>query len=317
MKFHFPRFLLGLLIPILILGLMTSCERWDPIMEDRDPSVTSINGRISCIDASGFPMVKVYALITDQNNNPVTDLEIGNFNISESGKPGIIHNVHETGIPLYIILVLDRSGSMYPSYGSTGTTDLNNAVKDFLEELDFSRTYVEIIDFGTNVVISQEFTQNENDLISIIDSREPESAQMGGTALYDAIGKGIDEAGDVAIGSTVVIAMTDGGENSSTRFTSVSSVIDHANDHDQPVNTIVYGTYWTDPDMQMIANQTDGTYGQASSGAELSQLYVDLIPTEEDHVQIDFRSRVSGSRKLIVYLTYGKLEDKFSKIYSP
>jgi len=316
MRSYSGRFLLGLLIPILILGLVTSCERWDPVMSDRDPSVTSINGRISAVDSSGFPMVKAYASITDQDNNPVTDFEIGNFNISESGEPGIVHNIQEARIPLYVILILDRSGSMYPSYGSTGTTDLNNAVKDFFKNLDFSRTYVEIIDFGTSVVISQEFTQNENDLISTIDSKESESTKMGGTALYDAIGRGIDEANTVTMGARLLIAMTDGGENLSTRFTSVTSVINHANDHDQPVNTIVYGTFWIDPDMQMIASQTGGTYGQASTGAELSQLYVDLVPGE-DHVQIDFRSRVSGTRKLTVYLTYGKLEYKFSKTYSP
>lgn len=309
-----------LIFSIIIFFLsLAGCEKWNPLRTKPTSSVNSIDGSIRCIDSTYFPHVKAYTRIIDQNGNPLVDFKIGNFNISENGKPGVICNIKKSQGPLFIALVLDRSGSMYwYENGKTtnGTTDLNNAVKEFFNNLDFSITSVGIIDFGTNVIISQEFTKDKDALITAIDNKEPESAGMGGTALYDAIAREIDEVNKVSGGEILLITMTDGTDTASLTYTR-DSVISYANTHNQIVNTIAYGIDLNLYSLQLIASQTGGIFGHATTGDELAQLYLQFIPTEKDHIRINFRSRVSGSRKLTVYCTYGSLTDKFSKTYSP
>ncbi len=296
---------LNIILPIIVL-IICGCDRSRKgPMSEPGASITSISGYLSMMDKNDYPYKDLYAKVADNNGNPVTDLKVGNITIAEDGNPAIPLDVEASIGPLSIVLILDRSGSM----SGDPTTALNEAASGFVDSLS-ARDFVEIIDFGTTVQVSQSFTNSKSSVKDVINNGD---ATMGLTALYDAIVKGVQDIQNIG-GYRVIVAMTDGGDCASTN--TLNDAISLAISYNQPVNTIGYGTSYNPANLLKIASDTGGLYDSASSSSELYQVYQKMVPTPvEDHVKIKFRSLTQNAGGATIYILYGLLSCSFSMDY--
>jgi hypothetical protein len=113
-------------------------------------------------------------------------------------------------LPLSVLFIMDASGSMH-SMGNEPLQGLNNLIKQQKESGDFKFTLIT-------------FNQIVKTVIDDMDGKDvPELTRAhyspdGMTALLDAIGEGITKQKERKIDNVLVVVLTDGLENSSTRF---------------------------------------------------------------------------------------------------
>lgn len=303
MKKLFSVILTGMLI--LAIAVTTGCDRRSRgSLSEPASGVTSINGAVSMVLRDDYPYNEIYARIKDNNDNVITGLKLGNVHITEDGNPVVQIDLEAAMSPLAIILILDRSGSM----DGQPTTSLNKAASGFVDSLS-DRDYVEIIDFGDEVEISQSFTNDREKLKKVINEG---TGNMPMTMLYDAIGVGIDEMQKMG-GDRIIIAMSDGYDNSSKNYTTFQSIINYAISKNQKINTIGYGGAH---DLDTIASDTGGLFIEAASGDELYEAYQRMVPVPVvDHVKVQFRSRDKEADGVTMYVIYGSLTCRFTGTY--
>lgn len=297
---------------ICLIFSFVGCKKLHPTRSNPPSNITNIFGSISDVRTDHSPYMELYVKITDQNNTPIIDFQIGDFAITENNTPLPIDSITYSRTPLSVVLVLDRSGSMDDGSANPPYKQLNEAVIGFINALSLI-DMVEIIDFGTTVEISKEFTNDKNELIDTINSH---GADMVLTHLWEAAGIGVEEV-QKGFGYKLLLVMTDGGDYSSagTKYPDVYSVANYAKSINQPVYCIGYGTLY-DPELQYLAQETGGAFSSASSAQDLTQIYNSFIPTEVDHTLLHYRTREKGTKKVEVYLNYGVFSEKFTSQYS-
>lgn len=166
-----------------------------------------------------------------------------------------------------VSLVFDASGSMAGS-GNAGAKQGGHA---FIDLMDGVVDEAAIIFFTQVVTIYQQMTTIKPMLHSAVDG-VPAS---GATAVWDGIYAGIIELINNGVNSCRgVIAITDGGDNSSSR--TVAEIISVANRHDIRVFTIGLGTGVNATELEQIALLTGGRYYQTSNAGQLPAVYQEI-----------------------------------------
>ena len=114
--------------------------------------------------------------------------------------------------------------------------------------------------------------------------------------------------------------MTDGNENSSSTYLSAESIIEHANANGISVYTVGFDNPgWGSPDyslLERISEETGGRSFRSDDSAGLQDIFQEILEQFKNLVEVHFRTRMSGSRELKVYLTYGDYTDIFGRRYS-
>ncbi|MFW6172159.1 MAG: vWA domain-containing protein [Elusimicrobiota bacterium] len=269
-------------------------------MSEPSSDISSIDGSIMMVDKGSFPDSYIFARIVDQNSDLITDFKLGNFNITEDDKPVIVNGLEKGQVSCAVVLVLDRSGSMLAS----PTEALNEAACGFIDKLP-SGSMVEIIDFNSEVKVTQEFTTDKSKLKQVINS-----AQVGGgTSFYDAVAEAIEDAADIKGFYKMIIAMTDGEDNSSSKY-ELDSLIEYSSKKWQPIQVIGYGPV-NETALRALGTKSNGSYSFASTGEQLKSIYENLVP-EQEVLNIHYRSLSNKAKKVSVYVVYGSLTQSFS-----
>lgn len=237
----------------------------------------------------------------------MTDFAIGNFSISENGKPTIVTGVKKVNNaeePLSTALVIDRSGSM----GTDTMEAAKDAAKSYVNAMEYTDSAA-IILYDDQIEITQSFTSDKNALISAIDT----AAARGATATYDAMLKGVDELKKQK-GRKVVLVLTDGDDNSSSN--SLSDTIVKINQGGVCAFCVGVGYGVEMVNLDAIANGTGGRSYSSLTGNDLTAIFQNVLYQLNNQVQINFRSRVGDNpRDLTIYLNYSSLSTSFKKTY--
>lgn len=278
---------------------LSACDRSkNPILSIPDAGSTAIKVECPQVENSRFPECRAYVLITNQADQPITDFRIGNFTILENGGPSVVTaagKVNNSEDPLSVVMCLDRSGSM-----SSDTAALNDAAKQFIDLLGVNDA-AEIIDFSSEVKITQSFTTDKTLLKQKID----EPPEYGATALYDAVGLAAKELKSRS-GRKFILAMTDGYENASNEYTTTTSVADAVNKGGIAAYIVGLGSYIDTASLQFITSSTGGRYYNSPTSAQLAAYFAQILNLMQNLVKVDFRTRLDNSvRELGVYLNYG------------
>jgi Mg-chelatase subunit ChlD len=118
------------------------------------------------------------------------------------------HRLHVTEPPVSMVLIWDTSGSMSGRY-----EDLGRAVEAYIDQVQPSER-LHLIDFDSSVqLLTSDFT---SDRAALRAAAQGHFDADGGTAFYDAIGKGIELLEGVT-GNKAIVVMTD-GEDSASRL---------------------------------------------------------------------------------------------------
>jgi VWFA-related protein len=231
-------------------------------------ATTSMKVTINQIDASYYPDVICYVVVTDEADRPLPGLTKDNFSVSEDGVIQNINSVSSIALvgggqptPISVVLTVDKSGSMKEE--GKMETAISAATKfiDLMHPDDKAL----IVGFSNDVRIGT-FSSSKPPLKSLV-----ESLLAGGeTALYDAVVASTDEVVKES-GRKAVIVLTDGIENKSKiKYETMMEKIKMAG---IPVYMIGLGNTINENVMRQIAWDTGGRYYHVPNSADLVNLY--------------------------------------------
>lgn len=288
---------LALIMPV------TGCSRKNnPIFGPRDNSVTAVQLFIPQIDTTNSENNRIFASVVDQLDNPVTGFKMGNFSVLEGGEPGVPFDVSPVTEPLFLMLVIDRSGSMGSGPGSR-TEAANAAAVDLVNALS-SSDYAAILEFESTTNLTLGFTNDKTLLINTINAGGP----LGATALYDGT---VDAANYVQSqpGRRLLLVLTDGEDNASAA--TIEGAISHVNRLGLSAYMVGLGNGISEATVEQMGRETGGDHFTSTTGTDLSAIFLSILSRFNNMYYIKYRRRSRGSISLFV--NYGDLSDRADK----
>lgn len=151
--------------------------------------------------------VLLHATVVDDKQHIVTNLDKGDFNVFEDGRPQTITSFRHEDIPVAMGIVVDNSGSMREKRQKVNAAALN------LVRSSNPNDEVFIVNFNDEYYLDQDFTSNMNKLKEGLEKIEA----RGGTALYDAVVASAEHLKkDAKLEKKVILVVTDGEDNESS-----------------------------------------------------------------------------------------------------
>lgn len=165
-----------------------------------------------------------------------------------------------------VMLVLDESGSI----SSSNFSMMKELCIGLLDDFNDSDK-IGVVTFDDNIRVASGLTQKD----SILPVLEQLVQHNGTTAIYDAIYTACQEFEEESPSAKIVIALTDGKDNSSNR--SYSAIAQTAKDSNIIVYTIGVGSSVSTNALISIAENTGGQYYAASNFSELAAVFNRVI----------------------------------------
>lgn len=223
--------------------------------------------KVQRLDTSNYPLINATISVIDDSGrakkiDPDSSILINMItNIDE-------HNLRHNVSPGYILLLLDKSGSM-----RSAMKPLKKAVKYFIDLLP-DYFFVAIIAFDRKPKLIADFTQDKVFLKKIVDKLYAK----GATALYDSIYLGLKKLSLLENKNTYLIVLTDGKDQTYEGSPplskhSLKEVINYANELNIPCFTIALGNEADYDVMKKIANRTRGIFYNLPEAKDLINLY--------------------------------------------
>jgi VWFA-related protein len=262
---------------------------------------------ITLIDAdSAFPTINAYVLVRDGTGQPVPDLGQEAFELAEDGIPVKIATFLSAGQQaVTAFLVIDHSGSMDRDDKMGGARE---AAKVFvsLTRQDMDSLGILVFDDAIKTLSPLKHVNraDKDALTRQIDAVRAD----GGTAFHDAVYAAVEQL-QGASGRKVVIALTDGKDESSRR--SVDQAIAFAKDNHIPVYTVGLGS-GRDIDtsrLEKLAEETGGEFHQAPTADQLAELYRRIAQELQNEYVLSFTSPTPDldgtQREVVVNIKHG------------
>ena len=153
-------------------------------------------------------LVMMYTSVFDKKGNFVGGLEKKDFNVYEDGVKQEIASFSREDIPISMGIILDLSGSM-----ESKIDRITSAARAFIQSSN-PQDEVFLIGFNDEAELLQGFTNNIDEITDALDN----AIVMGGTALYDAVYLGVEEAQKGSKTKKTVVVITD-GEDRDSKYT--------------------------------------------------------------------------------------------------
>ncbi|HHX59147.1 MAG TPA: YARHG domain-containing protein, partial [Epulopiscium sp.] len=245
--------------------------------------------KITQIDVSAYPIVKVYLGIQDYNGGQVLkDLTLEYFYLSEKidGNESYIKKEITKAIRLdkmenlNINLVADVSGSMQGS----PITYAQEVMRKFVGMIQFQiGDKVSLISFADQVYSELPFSSDANAVINAING-----LKLGNkTALYDALYVAINQTA-MQSGAKCIIAFTDGMDNASQCTPEI--VVELATRYGIPIFIIGVGADLDNMNLNYITNSTGGFYRNIESTSSMDDIYNAIYEQQKDLYLIEYET---------------------------
>jgi len=262
---------------------------------------------VTLIDAdSAFPTINAHVLVRDKTGQPVRGLRQDVFELTEDGIPVDITDFLSAGQQaVTAVLVIDHSGSMDRDGKMEGARE---AAKVFVSMARDDMDSLGILVFNHDIdTLSPWKRVNRTDKDVLTRQIDAVSAD-GGTAFHDAVYAAVEQL-QGASGRTVVIALTDGIDENSSR--SVDQAIALARDNHVPVYTIGLGSKG-DIDagrLGKLAQETGGEFHQTPTPEELAALYRKIAQELQNEYVLSYTSPTPDmdgtQREVVVNMEHG------------
>jgi VWFA-related protein len=145
-------------------------------------------------------LVMMYTSVFDKNGRFISGLEKKDFNVYEDGVRQEIASFSREDVPISMGIILDLSGSM-----ESKIDRINSAARAFIKASN-RQDEVFLIGFNDEAELLQGFTNDIDEITDALDN----AVVMGGTALYDAIYLGVEEARKGKKSKKTIVVITDG-----------------------------------------------------------------------------------------------------------
>ena len=154
-------------------------------------------------------LVVLQVTVRDRAGEFVPGLREDNFHVYEDGRPQTVSLFQQEDIPVSVGLVVDNSSSM-----GSKRADVIAAAQAFARSSN-PQDEMFIVNFNERVTLGlpskKLFSASPKELETALNS----VPAYGMTALYDAIGEGLDHLRSATTGKKVLIVISDGGDNAS------------------------------------------------------------------------------------------------------
>ena len=235
------------------------------------PSYLAAQGvSVGLVDRDVYPRIKIYALVTDIEGEPICDLTPSDFQLFEAGKSRPFRLISGKATETSIGILLDESGSM-----ASVISQVKEAARRFIDVLG-----------GNDRATTYSFASNTHHLHSMVDvaagrnkealkkSLDAYGQQGGGTQLYTAIDDLIDQqlANEVER-RKAIIALTDGESGDDVRIAIAAA---------QGSRTTIYAIGMGQANWSALETLTKSTggqfYGLSANPAqvELDEIYQEI-----------------------------------------
>jgi Ca-activated chloride channel homolog len=295
--------LLAILLPVLTVG-----------QEDKKikGNITSKDVNISILGVyqDDFPNVSLVFRAERSNGNPVFGLKKKDMTVKENDENCQVISIQELSKqkPINVGIVLDHSGSMqfderqinqlgydiselpvdeygyysFPKGYVQPITLAKNALLEFVESFNFDKDNIGVVGFSSTVDYQLGLTNQSGKIKRKIRSMKSD----GSTAFYDAILASIKQV-ENADGVNVVVALTDGNDNSS--YSNINTVINKAKSIDIPVYIVGLGDV-NQRELEQLATATGGQFYFANSAKSLSLIYEKISEKLQSFYDIIYQS---------------------------
>jgi VWFA-related protein len=192
-------------LPVFLLIVVVGCAAQQAAPARPDSDLESF--RIS-IDVA---LVVLHATVTDRQGGFVSSLGQQDFEVHEDGIAQQIRVFTNEDVPVTVGLVVDHSTSMRPKLAEVAAAARTFVQSSNPEDEMFVVNFNEKVSLG--LPVATRFTDSTVKLENAIAAQ-----RTGGmTALYDAIAKALEELQAGSRDKKVLIVVSDGGDNASTR----------------------------------------------------------------------------------------------------
>lgn len=280
---------------MLALAYIPICAFAQTTVTGRVSAGDSVQLSISSVIPGEFPLIEVLFRAENLSGYPYWGLEKSDLRIFENEQLcNIVELRHfSEREPINISIVIDHSGSMSGSFSDyieyykqdtialfnammngtlpALTSPLDNAVtavKGFLENFDTDKDLIGLYAFNSVVDVQISPTSDLDQIKTNLDSLTPDAS----TAFFDAVYLATESLLELD-GIRVVIALTDGQDNSSKKHS--EDVISLARENEIPIYCIGLGDAMPDT-LQILADSTDGYYAYTNNSSALDSIY-DLL----------------------------------------
>lgn len=172
--------------------------------------------------------VILHAVVVDQQNNLISNLNQAEFQIYEDGKPQQITSFHQEHVPVALGVLIDNSGSMRPKREAVNQAALN------LVRASHPQDEMFVVNFGEEYYLDQDFTNDEVKLKNALAKIETH----GSTALYDAVVASAKHMKQNApLQKRILLVVTDGDDNASQE--SLEETVQQLQQKDGPVVYVI------------------------------------------------------------------------------
>jgi VWFA-related protein len=313
-------------LPALLLIVLVGSAEYQapPAKQDRD----SESFRIS-VDVA---LVVLHATVTDREGGFVSNLGEQDFEVYEDGVPQRIRLFRNEDIPVTVGLVIDHSTTMRPKLA-----EVSAAARTFVRSSN-REDEMFVVNFNEKVSLGLPGTIRFTDSTAELESAITNAPASGETALYDAIAKALEELQAGSRDRKVLIVVSDGGDNASTR--TLAQVMKLAQRSSVVIYTVgIFNEQDPDRNPAVLKRMAEATGGQAFLPGQLSEVvticqriardirhqytmgYVPIKPTRDGaYHAIRVVARVQGHDKLSVrtrtgYIAGGepRLDEKGAK----
>jgi outer membrane protein OmpA-like peptidoglycan-associated protein len=264
--------------------------------------------------------INIYLHPIDENGNFITGIGKSEYWCevidSSFGKEKIISSfdLEEISVdePLAIAIVMDHSGSM----GEARVKTVQQEVFNFLKNKSQPDDDIYLIKYDNEVEL--EAYPGYNYLNGFKDGFINGFSYFGGgTAFYDAVGKGIEAVSNSHLKNKIVIALTDGLENSSVKYTSPMKLVEIAKKNNVSVTTIGFGDNIDKPMLaDTVALGSGGVYHQICRSDDFALVFDDIYKRYKNYYLLKYRTNRSiGNHKILVKLCLPDREVKTENNY--
>jgi len=259
------------------------------------PALAVVVFAITHVEAFQFrsqtELVSVYATVQDSSTRLVPDLKQEDFVITDNGKEQPITFFSSDILPFSVVVILDRSGSMYQHQFVIRDAAMAFVVRMLPEDKARIGSFGNYS--GNRVVISPpEFTSNKDELIEVL--RVP-AGQGGASPVWMSVDQSITALSALE-GRRIVLLFSDGRDQPAPSRIGVKlkDVIERS----RLTNVMVYAIAFADvqrrqgqdprvrppdPDMRKLADDSGGGYFEVSDTLKLGQVFTRVA--EELHRQ--------------------------------
>lgn len=242
---------------------------------------------ITQIDTSQFPLIRVYLDARNAQGEAPDDLESGFFYLSErlANDGSYVRRAVDNVLQLdgteqiNINLVADVSGSMdgNPLYR------VKEIMRSFMNTVQFSiGDMVELLSFDETLHMENRFTNDKSEVLRHIDAL----TAYGGTALYDALVGALYSTASQN-GAKVIIAFTDGMDNSSTY--TPDDVVQLSDTYKIPIFIVGIGNELELNDLAYIVDSSGGFFRNIANVDDgLQEIYQAIFTLEKEQYVLEY-----------------------------